>query len=248
MNIKYGNKSRLKKLNSYVRHTITKPKYFFNSFKRVLVKDLGCMLVVKDESNTVKHTIESSYSICSRYVVVDKNGDTIPEIKKLQDLYGFDADYYVKPNLDLREAREYALSKIDEDFIIILDGDEVLDVEGLLKMNGDYFENTYLRTKKNVVMLKDMYGDYTPTINNGYHNFFMHNNGTLRIPRNYYNDLPIMSGRGIHLKNPVIWNIHYYKPNHKIWHLRKTYYDEKIQGKLPYEVEEARRNYFCLNG
>jgi len=177
-------------------------------------------------------------------VVVDGNGGTIPIIKGLQDLYGFDADYYVKPSLDLREAREYALSKLDEEFIIILDGDEVLNQDGFLKINENCFSNSYLRTKKNVVIAKDRNKDYTPHINNGYHNFFMHNNGTLRIPKNFYNDLPIMRGRGIHLRNPVIWNIHYWKPNHKIWHSRKTYYNEKQQGILPYEVLDARKDYF----
>jgi len=203
------------------------------------------MMVVWNEQKTIQAAIESSMEFVDRYVVVDKNGETLPLIKKMEKENDLKIDYYVEPDMDRREARKFALSKLTEPWILIQDGDEVFHTSGpnsLLKLKDRMIHpHIYFRTRKNI-LLDDLY--HTQKIQSGYHNFLYHNNGTLKIVekvRKGIGDIPRMSGRGIYLDGIYIFNLHIGKGRRegKI----KLDYDPQIQGDLP-EVLVKRKNEF----
>lgn len=209
-----------------LRHNFTDPSRLLQSLlTRESRKDTACMLVVKDEQETIENMIMSTRSIVDHYIVVDKNGGTIPYIKSL----GVDAEYHIKPELNLQQSRRYALQQLKNTWLLIIDGDEFLTKDGcdFIKKHRNH-PHTYLRTCKNM-LLKD---GKTPIVNNGYHNTLLHNNGTIKIPRD--RDLPVMSGRAIHAHKPVVFNDH----RHKEYHGKTTNYDLVVQGEIPEELKQ----------
>lgn len=181
---------------------------------------LGCMICVYDEQETIVDAIKTTKDVVDWYVVVDKNGKTIEAIEKA-DL-NIDAEYHVKPELTLAEARDYALSRLKAaEWVLIQDGDEIYTRQ--LELLPREKPHTYYRSCKNII-----YQNRTmPLIQNGYHSFLLHNNGTIRIP--YPHDIPRMTGRAIHLKDIMIWNYHKKKrPKPQTIH-----YTPELYGQIP---------------
>lgn len=247
MSIKYGHRPKYKLDYAYIRNVLTYPHLMIRSYERgALYGELAVMMVVNNEQKTIRHCIDSIKNLSPfRLIVVDKNGKTIPIIKEIQDELNFDADYYTKPNHTLKESRQFALSKLDESYMIIIDGDEVLSEHGLLAVMRNNYKNSYIRTRKNIVVPYTLTQDKTPIVNNGYHIMFFHNNGTLHFKDITNADLPFMSGRCIHMNMPILWNVHYWKNNHwRYTNMRRVLYDNVIQGNIPKQVLKARLDYF----
>jgi len=191
------------------------------------------MICVYDEQETVKLAIESTQGFADFYVVVDKNGETIPAIENYAESHGLDVEYHVKPELTLAESRDYALTKLTRaEWVLLLDGDEVYDHHLKTMFQTPPHPQTYYRTRKNII-----YPDHTmPLYQQGYHNFLLHNNGTIRIP--YPNDIPRMTGRAIHLPEIMIWNYH----KNKRPEPQTVHYNPTLHGKLP-TILEAEMGY-----
>lgn len=162
--------------------------YLLKSRKKYdeLRKDhVACIMCTWDEKFMVPLAIKSSKNFVSRYIIVDKDGSTVPAIKKCNDRWGLDIEIYVKPNLDLRESRAFALSKIDEPWIMIQDGDEVFHTDG---PNSIFTLRKYM-CRRNIILcapLNILQGDFYHTSQGGTrmspHPFVYHNNGTIRPP------------------------------------------------------------------
>jgi len=187
----------------------------FDSFLMSRKKDyklskgnVACIMCVYDEQIISPIALESSKDFVSRYIVVDKNGRTIEVLKELKDKWNLDIEFYIKPNLSLRESRYFAVKKINEDWILIQDGDEVFHTDGLNSifnlrkwMNRP---NIYICAKM-VVLMRDFkhtsrYRQIQPP-----HKFLYHNNGTIGLP-DINEDLPNINGWRIILPYIFKWN------------------------------------------
>lgn len=162
--------------------------YFLKSRKKydeLRKGHVACIMCTWDEKFMVPLAIKSSKNFVSRYIIVDKDGSTVPAIKKCKDKLGLDIDIYVKPDLDLRESRAFASSKIDEPWIMIQDGDEVFHTDG---PNSIFTLRKYM-CRRNIVLcapLNILQGDFYHTSDRYTrmrpHPFIYHNNGTIRPP------------------------------------------------------------------
>lgn len=93
---------------------------------------VACIICTWDEERTVPLAIESSKDFVDRYVIVDKvsEDNTLEVIKECRDKWNLEMDIYVKPELPLPEAIMFAISKIDEEWILIQDADEIFHTDG----------------------------------------------------------------------------------------------------------------------
>ena len=242
---------RLSGLVYYIKTAIRSRKYFIKSFlKNEKLKDeeITAIMCVWDEQENIKYAIESSKDFVSKYIVVDKNGETIPEIRILQQKYNLNIDYYTKPYLNLRESRLFALNKVDAKWVLILDGDEVLHTDGeyniinLKKLM--VYPNLIFRTRMNVY-LKDKY--HTRSIQNSYHVFLFYNNKTTYFVKN--RDIPNLKGRVINLKGIYKHNLYGLKNKKRLYYRQNFWLDyEKsgLQSKFS-SIEEYVKKYKEIN-
>lgn len=146
--------------------------------------EVVCIMCVWQEQYMVKYAIESSKDFVSRYKIVDKDGQTIPFIKESIDQWKLEAEIHKKPNLDLREARGFCLTNIDEPWILIQDGDEIFHTDGPQDIQHlrKYMDrpNIVFCTPK-VVMQRDFNHVSARHPIQPPHKFLYHNNGTIRI-------------------------------------------------------------------
>ena len=201
--IHYGVRHPLRGMVSRLRHQLCSPNMYLKShLETVDPNPLGCMLCVYDEQETIVDAIKTTMDAVDFYVVVDKNGETISAIE--ESGLEIEAEYHVKTDLTLAEARAYALKHLQRaEWILIQDGDEFY-TKKMSTIPRDR-PNIYYRTRKNLI-----YPDRTmPLYHSGFHSFLFHNNGTVRVP--FPNDIPHMTGRAIHLPDVVIWNYHHNK-------------------------------------
>ncbi|MDH5406960.1 MAG: hypothetical protein OEX80_10530 [Candidatus Aminicenantes bacterium] len=131
----------------------------------------------------VPFALESSKVFVSRYIIVDKDGETVPTIKECRDKWDLDIEIYIKPDLTLRESRAFAATKIDEPWILVQDGDEVFHTDG---PNAIFYLRRFM-DRLNIVLcalLIFLLGDFlhTRSINPQMppHPFLYRNNGTIR--------------------------------------------------------------------
>jgi len=126
--------------------------------------------------------LESSKDFVNRYIIVDKNGETLPIINITADILDLNVETFVKPSLSLKEARLFAIEKTDEPWILIQDGDEVFHTDGPYAITNLRYHmnrpNVFFCTR--MTMLK---GDFKHTRPKRqiqpFHKFLYHNNGTL---------------------------------------------------------------------
>lgn len=204
--ITYGRMGAKQKYGNYLRKILETPVLYLFSFipnGRLQDGEVVAIMCVWDEQDNVSMAIESTKDFVSRYIVVDKNGDTVPVIRDVQNRWGLDVEYHVRPELTLREARLFAASRVTEPWILIQDGDEVIDHANELRKYMKY-PNTFFKSRKNV-LIKDSY--HTQPLNNGYHNFLYHNNGNLKPHRKSRPDIPDYKGRPIYLSEVIRTNL-----------------------------------------
>ena len=170
--------------------------------------DVACIMCTWKEEKMVSLAIESSKDFVSRYIIVDKDGDTAPIIESCRDQWGLDMEIHIKPKLSLRESRAFALTRITEPWVFIQDGDEICHtdgpnaIQGLRQFMGR--PNVLLSTPMNFLC-----GDLRHTSplysQQKHHMFLYHNNGTLK-ESGVSRDLPVMDGWKIYLCTPYKFN------------------------------------------
>ena len=177
------------------RHNISYPVGYFKSLKRsssLMKGDVVCILCTWDEERMISLALESSKDFVSRYIVVDKNGSTIPKIRECIDRWNLSTDIYVKPELGLRESRGFALTKVeDEDWILVQDGDEVFHTDGpsAISTLRQYMNRPNVVYCARLVNLVDTFHttiEKCPVLDP--HPFLYHNNGTVRLHPNSKGD------------------------------------------------------------
>lgn len=188
-------------------------KYYFLSRRRdpdLAKAEVGCIMCTWMEDFMVPLALESSKDFVNRYVIVDKGeGKTVEVIKACRDKWDLDIEIHVKPEMNLRESRFFALKRIDEPWVMNQDGDMVFHTDGPLAIS------TLRRfmDRPHIVLtspMNNLIGDLRHTIRRreraAPHPFLYHNNGTVRLPDHRSRDMLIMDGWMIRLGKPYIFN------------------------------------------
>ena len=227
--ITYGKMGARQQYGNYLRKLMENPVLYLSSLipnERLKDGDVVAVMCVWDEQDNISLAIESTKDFVSRYVVVDKNGDTLSVVRQIQDRWDLDVEYHVKPELTLREARLFAVSRITEPWILIQDGDEVFDHANELRRYMKY-PNTFFKSRKNV-LIKDRY--HTQPLNNGYHSFLYHNNGTLKPHRKPRPDIPDYEGRPVYLSNVIRTNLSGLKSPKRLFYYHRYWVKYQMSG------------------
>jgi glycosyltransferase involved in cell wall biosynthesis len=190
--------------------------------------EVAGVMCVWDEQHNVGLALESSKDFVDRYIVVDKNGGTIPVVKEYADKFDLDVEYHVMPSLGLSESRLFAIEKSGAEWILVQDGDEVYSNSGANDLRNlrrlMVYPNIIVRSRKNVLVVDYL---HTQEINNGYHNFFFHNNGCLKATKE--RDVPYGCGRVINLKPVYIFNLTGVKPPKELFYRQKYWRDYNLR-------------------
>ena len=179
--------------------------------------EVTCVMCVWDEQTNVGLALESSKGFVDRYIVVDKNGGTVPVVKGYADEFGLDVEGHVKTDLSLAESQLFAIERSGAEWLLIQDGDEVFSTSGVNDIGNlrryMVYPDIIVRSRKNVLVV-----DYTHTqeVNNGFHGFFFHNNGLLRAMKE--RDTPFGAGRVIDLRPVYIFNLTGVKPFRELYY------------------------------
>jgi len=170
---------------------------------------IGCVMCTWEERQMVPLAIESSKDFVDRYVIVDKasKDGTADVIKECRDKWHLDMDIYIKPELILSQARMFAVNKLDQEWILIQDGDEVFHTDG-----PNSVQNLRKLLKvRNVVFCAPMTqvaGDFIHTYPSPQlppHPFLYHNNDTFYL-RKHREDLPGIIAARIYLSKVYKFN------------------------------------------
>lgn len=251
-----GIKPTLKKIHNKITrilYRLEKSTYYLSSIKNnpeLSKGDVACVMCVWDEQIMVPLALESSKDFVSRYIVVDKNGNTAPIIEKYADLWNLNVEIYVKPKMSLKESRIFAISKINEPWILIQDGDEVFHTEGEQNISN---LRRYMK-RENVIFCSKMavlMGDLKHTINpipiQPPHKFLYHNNDTIKTGRNK-EDLP--DGDSYLVMLPGIWKFNCVIKHPKRHYLRKFWVEwckeTELYKKYP-DIEDFVREELGIN-
>ncbi len=184
---------------------------FFKSVKRdssLAQGDVVCLIATWDERLMIRYALESSKDFVYRYVVIDKDGSTVPYIEECQDRWDLDIEIHIKPKLNLRDSWAFGIKRIDEPWILIQDGDEVFHTDGprsiqSLKHFMDRPNVVYCTPM--VLLMGDLHHTHQRYPIMPPHPFLYHNNGTLRAP-SLKSDHPVMDGWKIGLPEPYKFN------------------------------------------
>jgi len=187
-------------------------KYYFLSLKRdpELAKgEVVSLMCTWMEEIVVPLAIESTKDFVSRYVIVDKGiGNTVDVIKECADKWNLDIDIHIKPELNLRESRAFALEKISEPWVLVQDGDMVFHTDGPLAIDNlrRFMDrpNIVLSSPMNVLW-QNFLSRRNDYVRMGAHPVLYHNNGTIRAP-DIQHDLLVMDGWMINLGKPFSFN------------------------------------------
>lgn len=185
-------------------------KYAFQHEDKSLSKeDVTCVIATWDESLTIKYALESSSSFVSKYIIVDKDGSTVEAIKEARDSLELDLDLYTKPNLNVRQARDYGFKKAKDPWILNQDGDEIFYIEG--PQSIDILREHM--TRPNIVLCAPkllLYGTLMHTLRKCTvmppHTLLYHNNGTIRQNTAPKRDHPEIDAWRIGLPHPFLFN------------------------------------------
>lgn len=198
-------------INDFSNSNLYNWKYYFESRHKepnLINGDVACIMCTWMEEKIVPFAIESSKDFVNRYIIVDKNGETIPVIESCRDKWDLDMEIYIKPNMSLRESRAFALTRIKEPWILIQDGDEIFHTDGPNSIHGlrNFMDrhNVLLMTPMNR-LCGDIWHTSKTAPQQPHHMFLYHNNGTLKIP-SIQGDLPIMKCWKIYLNKTYKFN------------------------------------------
>jgi hypothetical protein len=233
--IRYGKTNPLAlQTYCYIRAALKSPHNYIKSWRKdtkLQNCEVTAIMCVWDERENVSQAILSSCGFVDKYLVIDKNGKTIPIIKETQDQYGLNVTYYTKPNLNLKESRKYALNKIKSEWVLIQDGDEVFNTANgennsiQTLRNFMIYPNIILKTRMNILKFDYL---HTAIINNAYHPFLLHNNGGIYFGKA---DIPRGKGRIINLKPIYKWNLSSVKPMERLYYRHKYWKIYEQSGK-----------------
>lgn len=221
--------------------------------------EVACVMCTWMEERMVSLALESSRAFVSRYVVVDKDGSTVPAIEACRDGWGLDMEIHVKPEMTLREARAFAVSRIQEPWILVQDGDEVFHTDGPSAVEGlrRFMDrpNIVLSAPMNV-LCGDLRHTRPDLPQQPPHKFLYHNNGTVRAP-NTERDLPTMDGWRIKLPRPYKFNCQVKSPRRmflrqfwKGWckdsdaHLRYSSLEDYVAGELGINIDAGLETWY----
>jgi len=171
--------------------------------------DVTCVIATWDESLMIKYALESSSGFVSKYIIIDKDGSTVEAIKEARDSLELDLDLYTKPNLNLRQSRDYGFKKAKDPWILLQDGDEVFYTEGKQSIHR---LREYM-TRTNIVLCAPkllLYGSLSLTMRKRVimppHTLLYHNNGTIRQNTSHNRDHPEIDAWRIGLPHPFLFN------------------------------------------
>jgi len=142
-----------------------------------------------EEERMVRLALESSKGFVDRYVVVDKASQdgTVEAILECVDKWGLNMDIYVEPDLSLQDAVMFGIDKIDEDWLLIQDGDEVFHTDGpnsiftlrkLLRLRNVVFYTPMTVLVDDFLHTVKRYTKETVGVHQPPHPFLYHNNET----------------------------------------------------------------------
>jgi glycosyltransferase involved in cell wall biosynthesis len=95
-----------------------------------LLPDIGLCMIAKDSESVVDSALRSAARICRDLVLVDTGSkDATPSIASR---FGADV-YFYEWNNDFSAARNYGLSLIRNEWILVLDSDEVIDYDSFVR-------------------------------------------------------------------------------------------------------------------
>jgi len=174
---------------------------------------VACIMCTWEEQLMAPLAIESSKDFVDRYIVMDNasKDDTVGVIKECGDKWKLDIDIYIRPDLSHRQRRMFAIKKVDEEWVLIQEADEVFHTDG---------PNSILNLKKlfrlrNVAFLAPMtvlFDDFLhthPPYKQPPHLFLYHNNHTFSPPppaAGGWRDFPEMIGVKIQLSKVYKFN------------------------------------------
>jgi len=164
-----------------------------------------------EEGRVAPIAIESSKDFVDRFIVVDKGSEdgTARIIREIAEKWGLNIEIYVRPDLFLDQAISFALKKVDEDWFLMQDGDEILHTDG---PNSIFSLGRLLKRFKNVIFCAPMtllVYDFLHTLPKVYqpkHRFLYYNNGCFIKREEGKSDLPQMFGVELHLRRVYKFN------------------------------------------
>ena len=185
-------------------------KYAFSRRDEALSKaDVTCVIATWNESLTIKYALESSKDFVSKYIIIDKDGSTVEVIKEARDAYNLDLDLYVKPDMNLKQSRDYGFKKAKDPWILTQDGDEIFYTEGERSIHR---LREYM-TRPDIVLCAPkllLYGSLRLTMRDHIvmppHTLLYHNNGTIRQNTSPKGDHQEMDGWRVGLPHPFLFN------------------------------------------
>jgi glycosyltransferase involved in cell wall biosynthesis len=174
-------------------------KYFFGLRRddRLKKGKVSCIMCVWNEQYTIKYALESSKSFVDQYIIIDKNGETLKCIKDFLDKNDYNYISFVKPSLNLKESRGFALEYCEHEWILIQDGDEIFRTTGKYSINNlrHYMNIKNVCFIAPMITLRGNFSHVDPNlVKSPPHVFLYHNNGTLRMPKDSRGEFPLLDG------------------------------------------------------
>jgi len=162
----------------------------FGYFPSTRERGLFVIMCGYNEQENIMLALESLEGKVDGVIFIDKNG----ALEKIVKLYTsvIKIDYEIRSDLNLRESRMYALTKIPSfAWVLIVDADErlLLSKNDLMKL---MVRKVCYRTKMNVIM-----NELGEVDQNDFHNFLMYNDGSIFFREG--RDVPRFDGRHINL-------------------------------------------------
>lgn len=185
-------------------------KYAFGRKDETLSKaDVTCVIATWDESLTIKYALESSKDFVSKYIIIDKDGSTVEAVKEARDTFNLDLDIYVKPDMNVKQSRNYGFKKARDPWILTQDGDEIFYIEG----ESSIHRLREHMTRPNIVLCAPkllLYGSLRLTMRDHVvmppHTLLYHNNGTIRQNTSPKGDHQEIDGWRVGLLHPFLFN------------------------------------------
>lgn len=168
--------------------TVTVAQY--RGFYSMMNRGVYCVMCGYNEQENIVLALDSLVGKIKGLMFIDKNGALEKIVKSYSSVMNI--HYEARPDLNLRESRRYALSKIPlNTWVLIVDADEVLllsreELDPLMVRKVCY------RTKMNIII-----HDEGHVAMNHFHNFFMYHDGSIFFRKR--RDIPRYRGRHINL-------------------------------------------------
>ena len=187
------------------------------NFKHIPIKknitlsneEVTCICPTYDESLLIKYALESTKDFVDRYIIIDKDGKTVPNIKEAIDEFSLDVEIHIKPELNRLQSRDFAIKKTKSKWIFLQDGDEVFYTKGLYSIHNlrklMVHENILICAPK-LLLYKTLRSTLRRITLMPPHPILIYNNGTFSPQTNPALDIPKVEGWRMGLPYPVLFN------------------------------------------